>query len=87
MLTSVKGCSTVVAGGAGGLKETDQDFKVRRQLIDALDIRAILVLEDGEKVVYVWCALGEEVYPVASDTTCGTIPPIYGIGFWCKMDS
>jgi hypothetical protein len=25
--------------------------------------------------------------PLAALSICGTIPPIYGIGFWRKMDS
>lgn len=52
----------------GGLVTADQEFEKRRQLIDALDVRATLVVEDGEKVVYARCMLGENTLPVASNT-------------------
>lgn len=52
----------------GGLEAADQDFETRRQLIDTLDVRATLVMEDGERVVYVQCTLGEGALSIASDT-------------------
>lgn len=71
----------------GGLEEADQDLTVRRQLIDVLDVRATLALEDGEKAVYVRCSLGKGSVLFVSSTICGTIPPTYGTGSWYKIDS
>jgi hypothetical protein len=70
----------------GGLEEMDQDFEIRRQLIDALDVRATLALEDGEAVVHVQCTLGKSALSVVSNTVCGTIAGLWN-RFWCKTDS
>jgi len=37
---------------AAGLEAADKDFAKRRRIIEVLNVRAILVVEDGEKVVY-----------------------------------
>lgn len=44
----------------GGLEVADTDFKKRRQLIKLLDVRAILMVEDGEKIIYPTFILSEE---------------------------
>ena len=36
------------------------DFKAKRQIIDLLDVRGTLSIEDNEKVVYVTCKLGQQ---------------------------
>jgi len=38
----------------------DADFKTKRQVIDLLDVRGTLSIEDNEKVVYVTCKLGQQ---------------------------
>ena len=37
---------------AAGIEAADKDFEKRRRIIEALDVRAILAIEDGERVVY-----------------------------------
>ena len=37
---------------ARGLDKADQSFEARRQIIELLDVRAIIATEQGEKVVY-----------------------------------
>jgi len=37
---------------AAGLAEADRDFSKRRQIVDVLDVRGILAIEDGEKVCH-----------------------------------
>lgn len=37
----------------------DQDSGLRRQLVEILDLRAILAIEDDQKVVYISCHLGD----------------------------
>ncbi len=44
----------------GGLEVADADFKKRRQLIELLDVQAILMVEDGEKIIYPMFILSEE---------------------------
>lgn len=39
----------------------DEDFGARRRVIDALDVQITLVVEDGYKVAYARCTLGEKV--------------------------
>ena len=55
---------------AEGLEYADQDFDARRRIIDTLDVRITLTVEDGEKIVYAYCILDEEVLSVASTSTC-----------------
>jgi len=38
----------------------DEDFAPRRQLVEILDLRATLAVENGERVVYVSCHLGDD---------------------------
>jgi hypothetical protein len=52
-----------------GLETADADFKVRRRLIEALEVRATLVVENGQKVVYAQCILGEDTLSIASTTS------------------
>jgi DNA repair exonuclease SbcCD ATPase subunit len=41
----------------GTLDEADQDFRQRRTIVDALDVRVVITVEDNKKVVYAECAL------------------------------
>jgi site-specific DNA recombinase len=54
---------------AKGLAAADSDFKARRRLVELLDITATLAFEDGAKVVYARCVLGERVFSVVSKST------------------
>lgn len=51
-----------------GLGRADEDFEIRRQIIDILDVQATLTVENGEKVAYVRCVVGDGVLRVANDT-------------------
>jgi site-specific DNA recombinase len=46
----------------------DEDFDLKRQLVEILDVQVTLALEDGEKVVYVICRLGDGQMFVCSST-------------------
>jgi len=52
-----------------GLEKADTDFEARRHIIELLDAQVTLAVEDGEKVVYVRCMLGEDVLPIAFNST------------------
>lgn len=41
------------------LDAADQDFHKRRSIVDALDVRVVLTVENGEKVIYAQCALDD----------------------------
>ena len=43
----------------------DTDFEQKRQIIDMLDVRGKLAIENDEKVVYVKCILGQQLLSVA----------------------
>jgi hypothetical protein len=43
------------------LSVMDEGFEAKRSIVEALDVEATLVVEDGKKVIYVRCMLGEEV--------------------------
>jgi hypothetical protein len=51
------------AGRLGkGLSRADEKFAARRQIIELLNVSATLTRENGEKVAYVSCVLGENVF-------------------------
>jgi len=45
-----------------GLSLADDHFQARRQIIELLDVTAVLTREDGQKVAYVSCVLGDNVF-------------------------
>lgn len=45
---------------AEGLDEVDDNFQGRRRVVDALDVRVELSVEDGEKIISAECILGTE---------------------------
>ena len=49
---------------ACGLEEADRDLEARRQIIELLDVKVTLALEDGEKVAYVRCAVGNDALSI-----------------------
>ncbi len=49
-----------------GLEIADADFDTKRRIIDLLDVNALLSLEDGDKVIYLTCLLGEKVYSMSN---------------------
>jgi len=59
---------------AEGLEIAEGDFQMRRRVIEALDVSAMLALEDGEKIVYVQCLLGDEKSLIVNGTTCRRSP-------------
>jgi hypothetical protein len=52
-----------------GLEEADDSFGAKRKLIELLDVRVTLAVENDEKIVYATCRLGKENLSVASNTT------------------
>jgi hypothetical protein len=48
-----------------GSKLDNATFEQKRQIIDMLDVRGTLAIEDQEKVVYVKCILGQQLLSVA----------------------
>ena len=44
---------------AEGLVKAEENFEVRRQIIDLLDVRVTLAIEEGQKVAYVRCLVDE----------------------------
>ena len=63
--------SEVVAEGLG---RAEGNFEARRQIIELLDVRVTLTVEDGEKVVYVRCILGDDSLSVDDPTTRSGVP-------------
>ncbi len=46
---------------AENVSQADEDFSMRRRAVEVLDLRGRLEMKDGEKVIHVWCILGDEV--------------------------
>jgi site-specific DNA recombinase len=52
-----------------GLSVADRSFAARRKLVELLDVTATLALEDGQKVAYARCVLGERAFGIVSGNT------------------
>ena len=48
-----------------GLEAAEADFNKRRQLIEDLDVKGILAVEDDKKMVHISCVIGKDVLAVA----------------------
>jgi len=60
-----------------GLQEAGQSFEAKRRILDLLDVRATLTVEDGEKVIYVRCLIDSKrlsIVPITSEH-CDPPPP------------
>ena len=49
--------------------DSDDSFESRRQIIEQLDMEALLAVEDGQKVAHVSCMLGAEISHVGTKST------------------
>jgi site-specific DNA recombinase len=56
------------------LADSDDNFALQRGIVDALDMTATLVVEDGEQLAYVRCALGEETLRIQGSIMDGERP-------------
>jgi len=54
---------------AEGLRTAEEDFEARRRIIDLLDVQVILAIEDGEKIAYVHCLVGEAELSIVRTTS------------------
>ena len=50
---------------AAGLKLVGNEVQERRALLRALAVSGVLTVENGERVLYVRCALGQAIFPIA----------------------
>ena len=67
----IQGIKTFAAKMAKAVKASDSDgsFESRRQIIEQLDLEALLAMEDGQKVAHVSCMLGAEILHIGSKST------------------
>jgi len=54
---------------ATGLENAEHSFEARRRLVDLLDVQVTLAIEDGQKIGYARCILGEVALPIVPTTT------------------
>lgn len=45
---------------ADGLEKADSDFNLRRRIIEYLNVRVVLAIEEGQQVAYLHCELGHD---------------------------
>ena len=55
------------------LEVMGDDFNAKREVVEALDVQVTLSQEDGEKVVYARCILGERNSPIVSHTSSASV--------------
>jgi SMC interacting uncharacterized protein involved in chromosome segregation len=48
------------------LEAMRDDFEMKRRLVEELDVHVTLAVEDGQKVVYARCLLGEDLFLTSS---------------------
>ena len=54
---------------AAGIEIADESPDLRRRVIEELDVWGTLVIEDGQKVIYVRCIIDGKIVPVGSTPT------------------
>ena len=59
-----------------GLEMAETDFEAKRQIIDLLDVRVTLTVEDRQKVAYVRCLIDNAVLPIVCSTSRCRFRPI-----------
>ncbi|MCA9992604.1 MAG: recombinase family protein [Anaerolineales bacterium] len=65
----IEGIQSFADGIARGLDTAAQDFSKRRQVIEQLELQVTFAVEEGEKVLYLRCALMPNTVSIASDST------------------
>ena len=55
-----------------GLSVADNQFQVRRQIIELLNVTATLTRENGQKVAYVTCVLGDNMFELKTNKPNGS---------------
>ena len=65
----VKDLESIAAQIAAGLEGAGGDHDLQRFVVETLDVRARLAIEEGQKVVHVQCMLEDEGLSVGSHTT------------------
>ena len=58
------------------LEAMGDDFDAKRGLVEALDVRVTLVVEDGQQLIYARCLLDEDVF-LTSSTIHGIVRPLW----------
>jgi hypothetical protein len=51
------------------LIEAEEDFQARRRLVELLNVTGEVAFEDGDKVLYLHCVVGEKRVSIASQST------------------
>ena len=54
---------------ADGLEKADSDFNLRRRIIEYLNVRVVLAIEEGQQVAYLHCELGHDARLSKSSNT------------------
>ena len=54
---------------ADGLEQESESFEYRRRIIELLDVRASLIIEDNQKYIDVWCFLGRNKLSIKDPTS------------------
>ena len=71
----VRDLQSIAAQIAAGLEGADDDHDLQRSVVEALDVRARLAIEDGVKVVHIQCILVDEKLSAETPTTPGCRRP------------
>lgn len=56
---------------SANLDNAEHSFKEKRAIIDTLDVHVILTIENGEKIVYAQCTLGEDQFVLSEKGSSG----------------
>ena len=58
-----------------GIEEADEDFEARRRFVELMDVTGEIAIEDGEKVLYLHCVVGDTHLSVENTAICGHSQP------------
>jgi site-specific DNA recombinase len=67
-ITTIKQLTERVAKGLN-LVDNNDDFETRQSIIEALDVTASVIVEDGRRIAYLKCKIGETTAQIISNPT------------------
>ena len=67
----IEGIREFAANVADGLGAADKDFKMRKRIVELLNITGTLTEENGEQILYARCIFGQDVLSVETTATSG----------------
>lgn len=71
-MEEIQNMQDVMAYIAEGLFAAEEDYLLRRQILDTLDLEVRLAMEEGKKVIHIRCILTNKSFEIVPTAICGS---------------